>query len=136
MTGIAGKLGRVETVVSAVTTDHEFTDWMLGLETDIVEMDGFEKTADADSQYWKNGIAGLNGGESNMKGRWNTAKRPTIAFRPGIAPTTLSLGLNLSSVFFVIPTIFRRIRASTNVKQAADFEADTFVNGAPTYPTA
>lgn len=136
MTGIAGKLGRVETIVSATTVAHEFEDWLLGLEADIIEMDGFEKTADADSAYWKTGLAGLCGGDATISGRWDTAKRPTTPFRPGRAPTTLTLGLNLSTVAFVVPSIFRRIEAGTNVKQAANFRATVFVNGAPTYPSA
>lgn len=136
MTGIAGKLGRFETIISAATVDHEFSDWMLGLEADIVEMDGFEKTADADSNYWKNGLAGLCGGDASVRGRWNTAKRPTIGLRPGITPTTVTFGLNLSTVCFVVPSIIRKIEATQNVKEAANFTATIFVNGAPTYPTA
>lgn len=136
MTGIAGKLGRVETIVSATTVDHEFEDWLLGLEADIVEMDGFEKTADSDSAYWKEGLAGLCGGEATCGGRWNTSKRPTTPFRPGRTPTTMTLGLNLSTVTFVIPSIFKRIEAGTNVRQAGTFKATIFVNGAPTYPSA
>ena len=136
MTPVAGKLGRFETIVSAATVDHEFSDWMLGLEADIIDVDGFEKTADANSSYWKTGLEGLCGGDATVKGRWNTAKRPTTSMRPGLVPTTVTFGINLSTVCFVVPSIIRKIQAMQNVKTAADFEATIFVNGAPTYPTA
>lgn len=137
MTPIAGKLGRFETIVSGpTTTDHEFSDWMLGLEADIIDVDGFEKTADADGNYWKQGVTGLCGGDASVKGRWNTAKKPTSSLKPGAVYTYTSVkfGLNLGTVFFDVPILVRRIRAIQNVKTAADFEAEIFVNGAPTYP--
>ncbi len=136
LTPIAGKLGRVETVVSAATVDHEFEDWVLGLEADIVDTDGFEKTADGDGNYWRQHIAGLCGGDWSLEGQWNTTKRPTTSFKVGNIPTTLSLGLNLGTVFFTLPTIFKSIGASTNVYKSARFKAAGVVNGAPTYPSA
>lgn len=135
MTPIAGKLARVQTVVSATTVNHEFSDWMLGLEADIIDVDGFEKTASA-GNYWKEGLAGLCGGDATVRGKWDTNKRPTTPFTPGTTPTTFTLGLNLSTVAFVLPCIFRRIGAATDVRQAATFECSVFVNGAPTYPSA
>lgn len=136
MTPIAGKLGRFQTVVSATTVNHEFSNWMLGLEADIIDVDGFEKTADANSSYWKTGLEGLCGGDASVKGRWDTGKRPTIPLIPGRTPTTTTFGLNLSTVCFVVPSIVRKIQASVDIKGAADFEATIFVNGAPTYPSA
>jgi hypothetical protein len=44
--------------------------------------------------------------------------------------------LNLSTVSFTVPSIFRKIEAGTTVKGAARFGATIFVNGAPTYPAA
>jgi hypothetical protein len=135
MTPLAGKLGRLRTVISATTVDHEFENWNLGLSAEMVEVNGFEKTADADSNYWNSYLVGLCTGEANYSGKWNTAKNPVTSFKPGLATyTSLYCGLT-SAVGFTLTGKNKSIKASTNVKQAGLFEGVFVVEGVTTYPT-
>lgn len=134
MTPLAGKLARLTTVISGTTVQHEFTDWALSINGDVIDVDGFEKTADADGSYWKSILIGLVGGEVDFEGRYNSAKTPTTSFKPSYAYTSLFCGLT-SAIGFTLTGKCTQIGASTNVKDAGKVKGKFFVEGVTTYPT-
>lgn len=136
MTPLAGKVGRLRTVISATTVDHEFEDWNMSLKAEMLPADGFEKTADSDGNYWQSYLVGLNTGEANFGGLWNTAKTPTASFRPGSAYTYTSLFCGIStSVGFTLTGKCSSIEASQNVKQKGMFKGTFQIEGVTTYPS-
>ncbi len=135
MTAVAGKIGRFTTIISAATVQHEFEDWKLRLENDLIPVPGFEMTADADSQYWIPYIAGLNTGQADYEGSWNTAKNPTTSFKSGKSDyTSIFLGIS-TAVGFTCTGKNKSISPSQNVKQAGKFAGVFQIEGVTTYPT-
>mgnify|MGYP001232398950 CR=1 FL=1 len=136
LTPIAGKVARLQTVISATTVAHEFEDWTLSLKSEMIECNGFEKTADSDGNYWNSYLVGLSSGEASFGGAWNSAKLPTTSFRPGSAYTYTSLFCGIStSVGFTLTGKCSAIEASTNVKQKGMFKGTFQIEGVTTYPS-
>ncbi len=136
MTPIAGKLARLVTVISATTVAHEFEDWGLSLKTDLIEVNGFEKSPDADTNYWNSYLQGLNSGQADFGGKYNSAKTFTNSFRPGVSLVYTSLYCGLStSIGFTLTGKCESINVSTQVKQAGQVKGVFQVEGVTTYPT-
>ncbi len=135
LTPIAGKLGRLQTVISAATVAHEFEDWRLELRCNMIAVNGFEKTADGDSAMWENYLAGLNTGRVNYEGWFNTAKLGNTSFKAGKSDyTSLYCGFT-TAVGFTMTGKNESINAGTNVAQAGKFGGVWLVEGVTTYPS-
>lgn len=134
MTPLAGKLARLQTVIAGVTVNHEFSDWSLSINGDVIDADGFEKPADADGNYWKSILIGLVGGEVDFEGRYNSAKTPTASFKPSTSYTSLFCGLT-SAIGFRLTGKCTQIGVSTSVKDAGKVKGKFFVEGVTTYPS-
>lgn len=133
LTPIAGKLGRVTTVISATTVQHEFEDWQMELRSNMIPVNGFEKTADADSAYWENYLSGLNTGRVNLSGWFNTAKLINASFKAGKSDyTSLFCGMS-TMVGFTLTGKCESINASQNVAQAGRCGVVWLVEGVTTY---
>lgn len=137
LTALHGKTGRLQSVISGPTSvNHEFEDWDLSLEAEMVEVNGFEKSADSDGNYWNSYLVGLNSGLANFAGRHNTSKNPTSSFKPGSAYTYTSLFCGISSsVGFTVTGKCKSIGSDQKFKGVGGFKGSFQVEGVTTYPS-
>jgi hypothetical protein len=136
LTPLAGKAARLQTVISAVTVNHEFEDWGLSLKTELIEVNGFEKTADADGNYWNAYLQGLNSGQADFGGKYNSSKTFTTSFKPGVSLTYTSLYCGLTTAIgFTLTGKCESINVTTAVKGAGQVKGVFQVEGVTTYPT-
>ncbi len=134
MTPIAGKVGRLQTVISATTVNHEFEDCTIDLAADMIETNGYEKTPDGDDNYWNSYIAGLCNGEVKYGGIFNSAKNPVDSFKPGKSNyTSLFCGVT-HTIGFTCTGKNRSISTNVPIKGAAKFSGVFQVEGVTTYP--
>ncbi len=135
MTPLAGRLARLQTVISATTVAHEFEDWDLTLNSNLIPVPGFEIAADGDGNTFNKYLAGLVDGEANFNGRMNSAKNPTASFKPGVAHTYTSLFCGYTSAIgYTLTGKSKGIRAGTRVQDAGTFGGSFQIEGV-TYPT-
>ncbi len=135
LTPLAGKLGRLQTIISNTTVQHEFENWDMELRCNMIAVNGFEKTPDADSAYWETYLAGLNTGRVNFGGWYNTAKLLASSFKAGQSNyTSLTAGLS-SGHGFVLTGKCESIKVETNVASAGRLGGTWLVEGVTTYPT-
>ena len=131
MTGITGKFGRVVTVISAVSVGHELRRWMINDTGDEVEMDGFDKTPNALSQYRKNIEIGLVGGTLDVVGRHNHDKKPYPYFYVGRAfsgSDYIFCGIT-SAVGFTVTGKITAVTPTQDLPTGADFGFKLFIEG-------
>ncbi len=127
--------GRLQTVISATTVAHEFSDWNMTLNSNLIEVPGFEKAADGDGNVFNSYLAGLCDGEADFEGRWNSAKNPVASFKPGVAYVYTSLFCGLTTAIgFTLTGKSKSIKAGTKVKDAGTFGGSFQIEGV-TYPS-
>lgn len=135
ITPLAGKTGRLQTVISASTVAHELEQWDLDITNGMIEVPGFEQSADADSAYWIPYLAGMNTGDIKYGGTWDTGKNPVTSFKAGKSNyTSIFAGLS-TTVGFTCTGKNKSIGGSQNVKQAGKFRGVFQIEGVTTYPS-
>ena len=140
ITAVHGKSGIL--TINSVTA--KLTGWTVRVSNGITKYATLSQTADANSQYWMNKIAGLNDAVIEVTGYWdsnatvaNKWTGTTYSLRPGMGASGSVVCSFVSGDAFTATVIVQSIQGSTSAESGkpAEFSATLEVDGALAYPT-
>ena len=140
ITAIHGKSGLL--TINSVTA--KLTSWSVRIGNEVVKYGTFSQTADGNSVYWKNKIAGMSDAVIEVSGYWdsnataaNKLTGTTYLLRPGTTAAGSVVCSYVTGDAFTASVVVASIEAdhSAESQKPGAFRATLEVDGAITYPT-
>lgn len=134
-TPVAGKLGAI-----TINSQTCFLDaWRPSINSDMLDVSHFSMTPDADTNYWREFIAGLCGGSFEVEGDWDNQAAAqfltgaAVKIRPGVAGTG-TIGYT-STCQFSFSFKVEAIGGGEQVAGKGRFSGTLRITGVLTYPS-